>query len=310
MEALSDHAEAELERHVQQRKEWNYHDIMTREVIADLAYRPALDVEPDSRMIFLGNLIVEKGHAEYDRVTSEVFQAHPVFRKWKNRWVAEEEPHGASMQEWSMVRGFIDGETLHSTTQSYLRNGLSLSFQGSTPFGLAFPALQEPSTKLTHRAVKDKLPDDEKEGRRIMSRIIADEERHERFFANMVRHALETEDKEIASMQMIAISRAVLGFAMPGIESDIEIGGQITDAYVRSAAYTIKTVAQDVLLSALDGEGVHGWNVSERENLDDEARKAQEELIDFTEALKKAGDKDRALVLAIGKARKKYGKVA
>lgn len=310
MDALSEYAEVEFQRHQSERKDWNYHDILTRDVIGELVHRDPIDVEPDVRMIYLGNLVVEKGHAEYDRVTSEVFQGNEVFRKWKNTWVAEEEPHGASMQEWAMIRGLLSGQQLHEESRGYLMNGLTLSFPDAA-FGLVYPALQEPATKLTHKAVKDRLPDDETEGRKILSKIIADEERHERFYANMVRHALETDDREVASAQMKAVAKAVFGFAMPGIESDIPSGKQITESYIRSGAFSIgSTILNEVILPAIDGEGTHGWAIADREELDDEAKKAQEDLVQLTSRIKKADGREIRLLAIMASGHRAYGKVA
>lgn len=304
LDALAFTGEAEFTRHQEQRKDWSYHDILTRDKIAELAEQPPIEIDKWTTYAYLGNLVVEEGIPEYNRITAGAFQQHPVFCKWKNEWVAEEKQHGQAMVEYAKVRGLIDMARVHNTIRGYLQNGLSLHFDDAA-FGFAYPALQEPATKITHREVKDRLPKEEKEGRIILAKIIGDEERHERFYANMVRHALDSDDKKVASHQMRAIARAVLGFEMPGIERDIPGGMRITAAYAKSGAFTIGKVAREVLLPAIYDHGEHGWDIANRTNLDDDAKAAQEALVNFSESLLKAQDDDKELSLILLSSRKK-----
>ncbi len=309
--ALEAAAQQEIDRHLEQRRDWNFHDILSREAVAERVNAPALDVSPETQAIFLGNLAVEKGHAEYDRVLSERLQSNAVFKVWKDRWVAEEEPHGAAMQEWAKVAGLFGAgdqgiagmQRLHDTVSGYLRAGLSLHFDDAA-MALAYPAFQEPATRVTHREVKNRLPEDEKDGRRLLSRIIADEERHERFYCNMVRHALHSGDVEVASHQMCGIARSALGFAMPGMETDIPGGDEITMAYRRTGAFTVTKVATEVLRPLISGDGTHNWRIAEIDTLNDHGRAAQAALLRFDSDLVNVEGNDRRTLVVLGRARK------
>ncbi len=304
LDTMAECAQLEMDRHSLERKEWNYHETLSREVLADLSARPPLEVEPAARYIYLGNLAVEKGHAEYDRITAAVFEQHPIFRSWKNIWVAEEEPHGDAMLQWAKASGMWDGPTMHTISQGYLKHGSTLAFHDAAT-GLAYPAFQEIATRLTHKAVKDNLPEDAKEGRIILSKIIGDEQRHERFYANMVRHALHSGDTQVASQQMRGVARAVLGFRMPGMEDDIpDPEHNINRAYLSTGAFTLAKLVHTVFLPVLSGEGTHGWSLAEVDTLDDQGRAAQERLLTFIEDLEKATDNERRTKLVLGKARR------
>lgn len=319
LDALATEADEQLDEHLKIRTDWSYHDTLDRETIAELAEQAPVEVDPEVRAIYLGNLAVEKGHAEYDRITAERFEDTPSFRKWKNIWISEEEQHGAAMLEWGKIRGLFapqnlkdlseeDADTItmanvHTIISGFLKNGLTLRFSDAA-HGLAYPALQEPATKITHREVKNRLPEDEKAGRKILSKIAADEERHERFYAGMVRRALHSGDKDIASHQMRGVARAVLGFSMPGIDTDIPDGKKMTKAYNRTGAFTVAKVVNEVLLPAIDGEGAHGWNIANIETLDDDARTAQSALVNFTERVKAADGRSRRALIVLAEARK------
>ncbi|HEY4376004.1 MAG TPA: acyl-ACP desaturase [Acidimicrobiales bacterium] len=307
---LASCADAELARHLDVRVDWSYHDILDREAVARRSAAPPVDVSADVQAIFLGNLAVEKGHAEYDRIVGERFERHPSFRAWKNSWVAEEEPHSAAMLEWAKVSGLfarstadgIDLARVHGTIAGFIRHGLTLSFDDAG-MALAYPAFQEPATRVTHLEVKKRLPDDEVEGRKVLSRVIGDEERHERFYCNMVRHALWSGDRALASHQMCGIARSALGFTMPGIETDLPGGDEITKAYKRTGAFTVAKVAGEVLRPLISGVGTHRWDIEHVEDLDDRGRAAQAAILAFDRDLQAVEGNERRTLLTLAKAR-------
>ncbi|MCA9333031.1 acyl-ACP desaturase [Candidatus Saccharibacteria bacterium] len=298
----------------------SYYDELTPEVVVHIQDEPQIDPDLDARNAFLGNLIVENGHAEYDRVTSGVFEAHPVFREWKNIWVAEEKPHGDAMEHWAWATGYVDMKEVHAITQGYLRKGLTLDFK--TPaHGMAYPALQERATELTHMQVMTTLPKASESiaastGRDMMARIIANERGHKKFYSAMVRHALESGDPEIASMQMLALGEALMGFAMPGMDSDIPRREEITKSYEASGVFSYGKLATDVLLPAIDGAGTFNWDVENVTDLTDEAKRVRDDIVAFSGLLKAAKElddphrRDRKLKVALLKAHRQYGRLA
>lgn len=340
MDALAEHAAAEHAAHDQRKIEYSlhrgilpagdsdapvtleginygfsYHNLMDRDTIAELATGPCLELHPDVQAVFLGNLAVEQGHAEYDRITSEVFEMHPVFRAWKNTWVADEAKHPAAMQEWAKVTGAIDIREAFMLAQGYLRHGLSLHFPDAA-HGLAFPAFQESATVLTHREVRSNIPADEgilaaRIGRQILGDIIWDEGTHKVFYTRMVRHALETGDPEIVSRMMIAVAHSALGFIMPGMEGDIPTYEQITDAYIRTGVFTIQQIATKVILKAVGDADAFGWKIGDRTDLNDDAKRAQAMLLAFVDKLQSVlelddpEDVNKGILVAVGRARVK-----
>lgn len=294
----------------------SYYDIMTEEAIDEMRAKGPLEAEEDAQLVFLGNLLVENGHAEYDRVISELFQHHKWFKRWKNLWVAEEKTHGDAMEKWAWLSGYLDPKVVHVLTQGYLRHGLTLQFK-TAAHGLAYPSFQEKATEDTHTEAAKLIPANKDElfagliGRKVMGLVSRNERGHKIFYTNMVRKALETGDPEIVSAMMIAIRDAALGIAMPGMESDIPGREKITKAYIRTRVFTAGKLAMNVLVPALDADqDVYGWKIQERTDLTDEAKVAQDNIVDFNERLKAADGNDRKSLIVIGKARKEFGRVA
>jgi hypothetical protein len=314
MDAMAEYAITEFARHVSERQARDpesYHEVMTREVIHELTGEPALEAEPDLQQIFIGNILVENGHAEYDRVSSEVFEQHPDFRAWKNSWVAEEAYHGLSLQEWGLVTGYVSVVEIHERTQGFLRHGLTLNFP-TVAHGLAYPALQEPATRITHSEVMRSLPKPNESlaariGRRTMGLVIADEAAHEAWYTNMVRHALASGDAEVTSAQMLALADATLGFSMPGIEHDIPGGDKITSAYKRTKVFSFQKLGKDILLPAIGPQDKYGWDVANVTELSDEAKRARDSIIQFAQDL--LADEGR-MARVIIKARRQNGLMA
>ena len=142
-----------------------------------------------------------------------------------------------------------------------------------------------------------------------MRNIIFDESLHKVYYTNMVRHALDSDDIEITSKQMVAVAHAAMGFAMPGMESDIPKREEITDAYQRTGVFRVQDIAENEILTAIEGHGKYKWNIGDRTALSKEGMVAQDQLVRFAEALRKAVDnddpekRDRSLLVAIARAR-------
>ncbi len=314
LDATAEFAALELERHNQERQKRNpipYHQILTREAIHELSGEPQMEVEPDTQQVLMGNLLVENGHAEYDRVTSEVFERQSNYRDWKNTWVAEEQPHGPSIQTWAMITGYLSMQEVHDRTQGFLTHGLTLAFH--TPaHGLAYPALQEPATKMSHSEAMRRLPKPKESlaasiGRNLMGNVIGDEAGHETFYTNMVRHSLETEDIEVVSAQMIALADAVLGFSMPGIEKDIPGGDGLTQAYKRTGVFTFERLGEKIILPAIGPEDIYGWKIDERVSMSDKAKELRDLIVEFAhDLLANEGRMGRVII----RARRQHGLMA
>lgn len=305
---------------------WNPDDILTPGVVArmheeametPLAKHPAVLDDKRKKLgphVMAGNIKVENGHPGYSIEIYNVFSPHPDFWMWGKGWIGDEYIHGPAIQQWGKFAGYLDMVSLHKDTQGYQRNGLTLKFP-TTAHGLAYPALQEPATVMTHREAMRLLPTGRESysaaiGRNILGHVIADERAHEIFYANMVRHALESGDPEIVSMQMLALADAVMGFAMPGMESDIPNRVRMMAAYKRTGAFTLQNLATKILQPAIEGEGTYGWDVANKTELNDDAKKAQEDLVAFGEEIKHADGDAEVIEMAIFKAREEYGVAA
>ncbi len=292
-----------------------WQDILTRDVVAEITTAAPLEPTDDDRRAFEGNVLVENGHAWYAVANDSVFKLNEEFTQWGNTWLAEEQPHGPSAENWGWLTGYIDARRVAAATQGYIRNGLTLRFVSAAD-ALAYPALQEPATEITHREVMLRLPSAKESpaaqvGRRILANVVADERAHAIFYGNVVRRALSSGDSEVASFQMQALARATLGFSMPGMESDIPGREEITRAYSNSGVFTMRGLAERVLLPGMssDERQRYALHIADCIDLNDEGKAAQAQILQFAEDLQAAVDSGRDLKigLVIGKARRAIG---
>jgi hypothetical protein len=284
------------EWHMQRRNGWSYDDILTREVMADMASRPAINIDKWVALSFVGNLTTEENLPEYNRLLAE--KARPTHKlilpgwgTWNNEWTSEEHWHGQALAIAGRLRGVFDQAELHKIINSYLQNGLSLEFDDAG-YSLAYPAVQELATQLTHKAVKDNLPEEETELREILKNTAADEGMHGRFYGKMVENALHSDDIKVASNQMRAIARVFMGFTMPGIEKDMYKGVRIMAGYAKANIFTMGILGKDVFLPIIDGKGKYKWDIENVTNLDSSAQGAQERTLKLAEDVKAADGED------------------
>jgi acyl-[acyl-carrier-protein] desaturase len=137
----------------------------------------------------------------------------------------------------------------------------------TVPDALAYVALQELATRISHRNTGKLL--DDKVGFEVMARVAADENLHYLFYRDLVTASLEIDP----SRTMVGIERQVRDFEMPGVG--------IVDFSTHAAAIARAGIYDFVLHheQLLVGVVLRHWKVESVEGLDADGEAARERLV-------------------------------
>jgi acyl-[acyl-carrier-protein] desaturase len=132
---------------------------------------------------------------------------------------------------------------------------------------LAYVALQELATRISHRNTGNLLDDDA--GYKVMARVAADENLHYLFYRDLVSAALEIDPSDT----MLAIERQVRTFEMPGL--GIPDFAAHASAIAAAGIYDLALHHDQVLVPVV----LRHWGIEGVENLSPEAELARERTV-------------------------------
>src|SRR5919112_1445287 len=177
---LTPTAEALLERHLDNAREWFPHEFVPWSQGRD--FEPGEEWDPDEapmddavRSALFVNLLTEDNLPHYFRTIRGMFDIDRPWGAWARRWTAEEGRHS-------------DG----------------------IPDLLVYVTLQELATRISHTNTGRMVGD--RRGREVMARVAGDEQLHHVFYRDLTSAALEVDP----SGMVLAIEKQVRGFEMPG----------------------------------------------------------------------------------------------
>ena len=205
-----------LARYLDSADEWYAHDYVPFDQGRNFAFLGGDDWEPSQATLpaevvdALEVLLITKDNlAGYHRELVEHFILEDKWGRWLGRWTSEETLHAIALREYFMVTRNIDPNADESVRVAHVMRGYRASNYTQIET-LVFMALYERAHAVYLRNVEAKI--DEPVLRKLVGRIISDEERHSQFFDNLVAHCLEQHrDSTIA-----AISRRAPGFPVIG----------------------------------------------------------------------------------------------
>ena len=170
-----------------------------------------------------------------------------------------------------MVTRGVDPDALERLRMQHTAAGYD-SGDKTVVEALVYVSFQELATRISHRNTGRATGCPVAE--QLLSRVATDENLHMVFYRNLVRAALD-----IAPNATIrAIAREVMNFQMPGAgmpgfaENALKIA--------KAGIYDLRSHLDEVLRPVL-----RFWNVFEREDLNDEAARAREDLAAFLDAM-------------------------
>jgi acyl-[acyl-carrier-protein] desaturase len=142
---------------------------------------------------------------------------------------------------------------------------------------LAYVALQELATRISHRNTGNLLEDEA--GYRVMARVAADENLHYLFYRDLVTTALEVDP----SGTVCAIERQVRTFEMPG--TGIPDFAAHASAIAAAGIYDLVLHHDQVLVPVV----LRHWGVETIEGLSPEAEHARERIVHHIARIERIG---------------------
>jgi acyl-[acyl-carrier-protein] desaturase len=267
-----------FDRHLRTTKEWFPHKLVPWERAADLDVEAEWTGErmplPDAvRSALFVNLLTEDNLPYYFETINRVFRSE-AWDEWSRRWTAEEMRHSMVIRDYITVSDALDPTELERARMAQVSLGQVPQPQ-SVADGLAYVALQELATRISHRNTGKLL--DDPAGYTVMARVGADENLHFMMYRDLLTASLELDP----SGTMCAIERQVRTFEMPGAG----IVGFTKHAAAIAAAeiYDLAIHHDQILVPVV----LRHWKVEDVEGLNDEAERARDALLSRIERLGK-----------------------
>jgi acyl-[acyl-carrier-protein] desaturase len=209
-----------LQRHLDSADPWFAHDYVPFDQGENFAFLGGTDWDPSQVTLpqhvvdALEILLIGKDNlAAYHRELVEHFILEWKWGRWLGRWTAEEHLHAIALRNYLVVTRNCDPTANEDVRVAHVMKGYRADHFTQIET-LAFMAFFERAHGIYCRRLAERV--DEPALKSLVERIAIDEERHELFFANLVRWCLEFDDTETVA----AIARAA-GELRP-IGADIE----------------------------------------------------------------------------------------
>jgi acyl-[acyl-carrier-protein] desaturase len=280
VEVLAPEVERLYERHLASTKSWMPHELIPWERAATTDPRGPFDDAGSSlpvgvRSALVVNLLTEDNLPYYFETINRMF-AHDVWREWAKRWVAEEMRHAIVIRDYIAVTHAVDLDALERARMHQVSGGQVP--QPETPVDtLAYVALQELATRISHRNTGNLL--DDEAGYRVMARVAADENLHYLFYRDLVSAALLIDP----SATMCAIERQVRTFEMPGV--GIPEFSAHANAIAAEGIYDFVLHHDQVLVPVV----LRHWGIEAVEGLTPEAEIARERIVHHIDRIDRIG---------------------
>ena len=205
-----------LQRHLDSADIWFGHDYVPWDEGENFAFLGGTDWEPSQQTLpqpvvdALEILLITKDNiAGYHRELVEHFILEWKWGRWLGRWTAEEHLHAIVLRNYLVVTRNFDPTANEDVRVEHVMKGYRAD-QLSQIETLVFMALFERAHAVYCRRLAERIDDPVLKS--LIERIAADEERHELFFANLVRWCLQYDEVEtVAAVARRAAELQVIG---------------------------------------------------------------------------------------------------
>ncbi|MGQ0804357.1 MAG: acyl-ACP desaturase [Actinomycetota bacterium] len=260
-----------LERHLATAREWFPHLLVPwsrgRDFSADeQCHTDEAPVSGAARSALFVNLLTEDNLPHYFRTISDWFGRDDAWGTWTRRWTAEEGRHAIVIRDYLTVTRAIDPVALERARMTQVSDGV-VPEPPSLADGLVYASLQELATRIAHHNTGRLLSDSV--GRRIMTRVAADENLHHLFYRDLTTAALAIDPATVVP----AIDRQVRHFAMPG--TGIPDFARHARAIANAGVYDFAAHHEQILVPVL----LRHWRVDRLQGLKATAEQARERLL-------------------------------
>ncbi|MCV7171741.1 acyl-ACP desaturase [Mycobacterium sp. CPCC 205372] len=281
--------EANLNRHLRMRKDWNPHDYIPWSDGKNYYALGGQDWDPEQSKLsevaqtaMVQNLLTEDNLPSYHREIAMNFGMDGAWGQWVNRWTAEENRHGIALRDYLVVTRAIDPIQLEELRVEQMTRGFSPGqnaqgdmFAHSLFDSVIYVTFQELATRVSHRntgkACNEPIAD------QLLARVSADENLHMIFYRDVSEAGLAIAPNQA----MKSLHRVLRNFKMPGFTVPefrrkaviIAVGG----------VYDPRIHLDDVVMPVLKK-----WRIFEREDFTGEAARMRDDLGVLVEELEEA----------------------
>jgi len=286
--------EANLNRHLRMRKDWNPHDFIPWSDGKNYYALGGQDWEPGQSKLsevaqtaMLQNLLTEDNLPSYHREIAMNFSLDGAWGQWVNRWTAEENRHGIALRDYLVVTRAIDPVELEELRVEQMTRGFSPGqneqgdaalFATSLFDSVIYVTFQELATRVSHRntgkACAEPIAD------QLLQRISADENLHMIFYRDVSEAGFEVApDQAMHSLHHVLRNFKMPGYTVPDFRRKavvIAVGG----------VYDPRIHLDDVVMPVLKK-----WRIFEREDFTGEAARMRDDLGVLVEELEETCDK-------------------
>ncbi len=274
-------AEALLERHLANAREWFPHEYVPWSQGRD--FEPGETWDPDEapmdeavRSALFVNLLTEDNLPHYFRTIQSHFSTDHPWGDWARRWTAEEGRHSIVIRDYLTVTRSVDPVALERGRMAQVSRG-EVPEPDNIPDLLVYVTLQELATRISHTNTGRMVGD--RRGREVMARVAGDEQLHHVFYRDLATAALEVDP----SSMVIALERQVRGFEMPG--TGIPDFAAHAKAIAFAGIYDFASHSEHILEPVVRRH----WGIESVSGLDPEAEEARARLVRLMDKVAKVG---------------------
>jgi acyl-[acyl-carrier-protein] desaturase len=278
---LTPTAEALLERHLDNAREWFPHEFVPWSQGRD--FEPGEEWDPDEapmddavRSALFVNLLTEDNLPHYFRTIRGMFDIDQPWGAWARRWTAEEGRHSIVIRDYLTVTRSVDPVALERGRMAQVSLG-EVPEPESIADLLVYVTVQELATRISHTNTGRMVGD--RRGREVMARVAGDEQLHHVFYRDLTTAALELDP----SGMVLALEKQVREFAMPG--TGIPDFGAHAKAIANAGIYDFASHSEHILEPVVRRH----WGLETMEGLSPEAEEARAGLIRHMDKVAKVG---------------------
>jgi acyl-[acyl-carrier-protein] desaturase len=271
--------EANLNRHLSMRKDWNPHDYVPWSDGRNYYALGGQDWEPGQSQLsdvaqaaMVQNLLTEDNLPSYHREIAMNFGMDGAWGQWVNRWTAEENRHGIALRDYLVVTRAVDPLELEKLRVEQMTRGFSPGqnqqgdlFAESLFDSVIYVTFQELATRVSHRNTGKSC--NEPIADQLLARVSGDENLHMIFYRDVTEAGFQ-----IAPAQaMHSLHRVLRNFKMPGYT--VPEFRRRAVAIAVGGVYDLRIHLDDVVMPVLKK-----WRIFEREDFTGEAAKMRDDL--------------------------------
>jgi acyl-[acyl-carrier-protein] desaturase len=278
---LSPAAEALLDRHLANAREWFPHELVPWSQGRD--FEPGEAWDPDGapmdeavRSALFVNLLTEDNLPHYFHTIQSHFSIDHPWGDWARRWTAEEGRHSIVIRDYLTVTRSVDPVALERGRMAQVSRG-EVPEPDGIPDLLVYVTLQELATRISHTNTGRMVGD--RRGREVMARVAGDEQLHHVFYRDLTSAAIEVDP----SGMVLAIEKQVRGFEMPG--TGIPDFGSHAKAIANAGIYDFASLSEQILEPVVRRQ----WGLESLGGLTPEAEEARVRVLRHMDKVAKVG---------------------